>query len=142
MDPVSAIGLLASISSLLQASKATLKWLKSFKDAQKDLADLINDLSLFEEALKGFDRVFRSRQTKHNISEDVLRKAINDGTAMIKEIERRLTRVYKSEVSALRRVRFVQNKPAFDALCARIQNQCAQMHSFISLAHLFVTLLP
>lgn len=133
-----AIGLIASIATLLRASKGALDLIKSYKHAPRDLAELVHDLEVFEEALRGFDRVLRSRQTKHNISKKILRTAINDGSATIKDLENRLTQVYKTENSSFRRVRFMQNKSHFEALGKQIKSQCAQLHSFVSLAHLFV----
>ncbi|EER38664.1 ankyrin repeat protein [Histoplasma capsulatum H143] len=123
MDPVSAIGLIASIGTLLKASKGTLDLIKSYKHAPKDLFELVHDLEIFEEALRGFDRVLRSRQTKHNISEKILRTAINDGSATVKDLEKRIKQVYKTENSNLRRVRFVQNKSHFETLAKQIKSQ-------------------
>ncbi|EGE78806.2 ankyrin repeat protein [Blastomyces dermatitidis ATCC 18188] len=136
MDPVSAIGLLASVATLIKVSKGALDLIKEYKHAPRDLSELVHNLEIFEEALRGFDRVLRSRQTKHNISEKILRTAINDGFATIKDLEKRLTQVYKTENSSFRRVRFVQHKSQFEALDKQFKNQCAQLHSFISLAHL------
>ncbi|OJD18686.1 hypothetical protein AJ78_01301 [Emergomyces pasteurianus Ep9510] len=123
MEPVSAIGLIASIATLLRASKGALDLIKSYKHALRDLGELVHDLEIFEEALRGFERVLRSRQTKHNISEKVLRTAINDGSATIKDIEKRLTQVYKTENSSFRRVRFLQNKSHFETLGKQIKTQ-------------------
>lgn len=142
MDPVSAIGLLASISTLIKATKGALDLLRSFKDAERDLAELAIDLDHFNEALRGFERVFRSRQIKHNVSGDILRKAIDDGDATLAEVEKRLTQVYKSESSSLRRARFLQYKSRFAALGARIQSQSSQLHGFISLVHALVKPFP
>ncbi|KLJ05610.1 hypothetical protein EMPG_10906 [Blastomyces silverae] len=136
MDPVSAIGLLASVATLIKASKGALDLIKAYKHAPKDLSELVHDLEIFEEALKGFDRVLRSRQTKHNISEKVLRTAVNDGFATIKDLEKRLMQVYKTENSSFRRVRFIQHKSQFEALDKQLKSQCTQLHSFVSLAHL------
>ncbi|KAH8700369.1 ankyrin repeat protein [Talaromyces proteolyticus] len=136
MDPISAIGLLASISSLLKASKGVLDFLKTLKDAEKDLSQLANSVTLFEEALKGFDRVLRSRQAKHNISEEILRNAISEGFTTVRDLEKRLTQVYKTENSALRRMKWVQHKSGFENLDERIKSHCAQLHSFVSLAHM------
>jgi len=64
MDPVTVIGLVASIASLVKASKGILGMIKNFKDGDKDLAILAKDVAVFEETLKGFDRVLRSRQVR------------------------------------------------------------------------------
>ena len=61
MDPISVIGLLSSLSSLIGASKEVIDLIKSFKDGDKELIGLSNSVSLFEENLKGFKRVLRSR---------------------------------------------------------------------------------
>ncbi|PGH09492.1 hypothetical protein GX51_00597 [Blastomyces parvus] len=136
MDPVSAIGLLASIATLIRASKGALDLIKAYKHASRDLTEVVHDLEIFEEALRGFDRVLRSRQTKHNISEKILRTAINDGFSTIKDLEKRLMQVYKTENSSLRRVRFVQHKSQFEALDKQLKSQCTQLHGFVSLAHM------
>ncbi|KAL4793748.1 ankyrin repeat-containing domain protein [Aspergillus venezuelensis] len=135
MDPVSAIGLLASIATLLNASKGAVDLLRSFKHAGRDLTELASGLDLFDEALRGFHRVTRSRQARHNISEYVLQKAIDDGHATLSEVQKRLTQVYKSESSTLRRTRFLQYKSRFDALTGKIQVQTTQLNGFISLVH-------
>ena len=91
MDPVTAIGLLASVANLIQASDAILEVMKSFKDGERELLELCYDVSVFEEALKGFDRVLRSRQTRHNISGSVINSALEDGFATIQELDKRVT---------------------------------------------------
>ncbi|KAL9029778.1 MAG: hypothetical protein Q9196_002020 [Gyalolechia fulgens] len=68
MDPITALGLLASAAQLIQASNSLRRLMTSFKDAERDLRELSNDVYVFDEALKGFDRVLRSRQTRHNVS--------------------------------------------------------------------------
>lgn len=140
MDPITAIGLLASISSLIKASKSALELLKTLKDAERDLSELINSMTVFEESLKGFDRVLRSRQAKHNISEEILRNAIDDGFTTMRDLEKRLTQVQKTENSALRRIKWMQHKSGFESLDERIKGHCAQLHSFVSLAHMLVFL--
>ncbi|KAL4957555.1 ankyrin repeat protein [Aspergillus filifer] len=135
MDPVTAIGLLASIATLANVSKGAVDLLRSFKHAERDLAELASGLDLFDEALRGFHRVARSRQARHNISEDIIRKAIDEGHATLSEVQKRLTQVYKSESSTIRRTRFLQYKSRFDALTGKIQVHTTQLNGFISLVH-------
>lgn len=78
MDPVTAIGLLGSLANLIQASHSLLKIVKSFRDGERELLELFNDIAIFEEALRGFDRVLRSRQTTHNISVSVIENAFEE----------------------------------------------------------------
>ncbi|KAL4933218.1 ankyrin repeat domain-containing protein [Aspergillus undulatus] len=138
MDPVTVLGLLASISTLLKAGKGAVDLLRSFKDAVRDLTELATNLERFNESVGGFDRVFRSRQARHSISEDVLRKVIDDGRATLAEFEKRLNQVYKSESSTLRRARFLQYRSRFEAINAKIHTQSSQIHGFITLMHAFV----
>ncbi|KAL4963682.1 ankyrin repeat protein [Aspergillus stella-maris] len=135
MDPVTALGLLASISTLLKASKGALDLIQSFKDAERDFADLATNLERFHESLEGFNRVFRSRQAKHSISEAVLRKVIDEGKENMAEVEKRLNQIHKSESSTLRRARFLQYRSRLDALKTRIHTLSAQLHGFITLVH-------
>lgn len=104
MDPISVIGLLASLSSLIQASNTLLCVMKTLKDADKEILELYNDVSVFEEALEGFDRVLRSRQTRNNVSTDVIDNALQEGSATIQDLETRLVQIYKCNVSAVRRI--------------------------------------
>ena len=138
MDPITAIGLLASISSLIEASNSVLKAIKSFKDSEKDLLELFNDISIFGEALKGFDRVLRSRQIRHNISEQVINNALEEGLATIREIERRLAQISSSELSTIRRMKWVQHKASFKKLHERLKDQIVLLQSFLALAHTLV----
>lgn len=138
MDPITALGLLSSVSELIKASNSLLKLIKSFKDAEKDLVELFNDVSIFEEALKGFDRVLRSRQTRHNISGQVINSALEDAFATIQDLETRLVQMLKSEVSPMRRMKWVQHKSSIKKLHDRIKEQSAMLQSFLALAHAFV----
>ena len=138
MDPITALGLLSSVSQLIQASNSLLELLKAFKDAEKELLELFNDVSNFHEALKGFDRVLRSRQTRHNISGKVINSSIEDAFATIQEVEARLVQISKSEVSPMRRVKWVQHKSSIKKLHDRIKEQRAMLQSFLALAHAFV----
>lgn len=139
MDPITAIGLLASLSQLIQYSNDLLRLIKSFKDADKALLELFNDMSIFDEALKGFDRVLRSRQTRHNISEKVISSALEEASLTIKDLETRLLQMSKSEFSTMRRMKWVQQKSNVNKLHDRLKAQSAMLQSFLALAHAFVT---
>ena len=60
MDPVTIIGLLGSITNLVCTSKSTLELTGQFMEGKADSRTLSSDLSLFAEALTGFERVLRS----------------------------------------------------------------------------------
>ena len=138
MDPITAIGLVSSVSQLLQATGSLLELIKTFKDAEKEMVEIFNDISMFDEALKGFDRVLRSRQTKHNISGRVINSALEDAFATIHDLEMRLVQMSKSEVSPLRRMKWVQHRSSLKKLHDRIKEQRAMLQSFLALAHAFV----
>ena len=139
MDPISAIGVLASLSSLVETSNSVLVLIKSFRNGDKELLELYNDISLFNEALKGFDRVLRSRQTRHNVSEKVISNALDESSATIQDLERRLLHISNSDVSAMRRMKWVQNKSSLKKLHERLKEQCTMLQSFLALAHALVT---
>ena len=138
MDPITALGLISSVSQLIQASDSLLELIKSFKHAEKELLELFNDVAIFDEALKGFNRVLRSRQTRHNISGKVINSALKDAFATIKDLETQLIQVSKSEVSPVRRMKWVQHKSSLKKLHDRIKEQRAMLQSFLALAHAFV----
>ncbi len=138
MDPISVIGLLASLSSLIQASNTLLSVIKSLKDAEKEILELYNDVSVFEEALKGFDRVLRSRQTRHNVSTDVIDNALQEGSATIRDLGTRLAHIFGSDVSAVRRIKWAQQKSSLIKAHERLKGQNTMLQSFLALAHVFV----
>lgn len=138
MDPITALGLLSSVSQLVQASNSLLELIRSFKDAEKEVLELFNDVSIFDEALKGFDRVLRSRQTRHNISGRVISSALEEAFATIQDLQVRLVQISKSEVSPMRRMKWVQHKSSLKKLHGRIKEQSAMLQSFLALAHAFV----
>lgn len=142
MDPISAIGLLASISSLINESNSLLNVIKDLKNAEKALLELYNDISVFEEALKGFDRVLRSRQTRHNLSERVINSALKEGSVTIQDLKVRLLQIYKSDVSAVRRMKWAQHKSSLMKIHDRLKGQCTMLQSFLALAHTFSSPLP
>lgn len=139
MDPITALGLLSSVSQLIQASNSLLELMKSFKDAEKEILEICNDVLIFHEALKGFDRVLRSRQTRHNISGKVINSALEEAFATIQDLEMRLVQMSKSEVSPMRRMKWVQHKSSLKKLHDRIKEQSAMLQSFLALAHAFVS---
>ncbi|CAF9912195.1 MAG: hypothetical protein ALECFALPRED_007902 [Alectoria fallacina] len=138
MDPITALGLLSSVSQLVQASNSLLELMRSFKDAEKEFLELFNDVSIFDEALKGFDRVLRSRQTRHNISAKVISSALEEAFGTIQDLQVRLVQMSKSEVSPMRRMKWVQHKSSLKKLHGHIREQSAMLQSFLALAHAFV----
>ena len=138
MDPITALGMLASLSSLIRASISLLEVLKNFKDGDKEILDLFNDVSVFAEALKGFDRVLRSRQTNHKISTTVISKALEDASRTIQELERKLVHLSKFESTAMRRMKWVQHKSSLTKLHDRVKEQSTMLQSFLTLAHAYV----
>jgi len=139
MDPITVIGLLASLSNLIQASNSLLEIAKSFRHGDRELLELLNDVSVFEEALKGFDRVLRSRQTKHNISATVISRALEEASTTIQELESKLVDMSKSEALAVRRMKWVQHKSSLNKLHERMKDQGTMLQSFLSLAQAYVT---
>lgn len=138
MDPITAIGLLATLANLIEASNALLIIAQSFKDGDREMVELCTDVSSFEEALKGFNRVLRSRQTKHNISATVIKRALEEAFATIQELESKIIQILKFDVSAIRRMKWVQHKSSFKKLHERLKEQCTMLQSFLALAHAFV----
>jgi hypothetical protein len=138
MDPITSIGMLASIANLVGTSKEVIRLIKSFKEGEKELGELASHVSLFEENLKGFDRIFRSRQMIHRVSAETLTQAIEKSSATLKDLEKRLLQISKSDNSAVRRMKWVQNKSTLERIGDRIKGQCAMLHSLVSVAHMSV----
>ena len=142
MDPFTALGLLASLSSLIRASNSLLEVPKSFKDGDREILELFSDVSVFAEALKGFDRVLRSRQTNHRISTTVISKALEDAARTIQELERKLVHMSQFESSAMRRMKWVQHKSSVTKLHDRVKEESTILQSFLTLAHAYVAPCP
>lgn len=138
MDPVSVLGLLGALCNLLELSSKLYQIAKNFKEGDRDLLELCHDVSLFEEALKGFDRVLRSRQTNHNISTSVICEALGESTWTIQEIQSKFSHISKPEFSAVRRMKWLQNKSTVKKLHERVKTQSSMLQSFLTLAHTFV----
>ena len=139
MDPLTAIGLLASISNLIEASNSLLDVVKSFKEGDKEFSELSNDVSIFAEALKGFNRVLRSRQTNHNISASVISEALEEAARTIHQLQDKLIHMSSYESSTMRRIIWVQQKSSLTNLHRRVKNQNTMLQSFLTLAHTYVT---
>lgn len=138
MDPVTAIGLLASLCSLIEASNSLRKVIKSFREGEKEIQELCNDVAIFEEALKGFDRILRSRQAMHNISGQTIDIALQEAFVTVQNMEKRLLHISSSEVLAIRRLKWVQHKPSLKRLHERLKEQSAKLQSFLTMVHAFV----
>ena len=138
MDPISVVGLLGALCHLLEASSQLVKAVKTLKDSEKDLLELYHDISLFEEALKGFDRVLRHKGSNHNISAIVITNAIQESSYTIKELNEKLFPILKSGSSAVRRMKWLQNKSTVRKLHERVKTQSDMLQSFLVLAHTLV----
>ena len=138
MDPISIIGLLGALCDLLELSNKVYQIAKDFNEGDRDLLELCHDVALFEEALKGFDRVLRSRQTNHNISIAVISTALEESTWTIQEIQSKLSHISRSECSTVRRMKWLQSKSAVKKLHERVKTQSSMLQSFLTLAHTFV----
>ena len=135
MDPITAIGLLGSLANLIQASNEVAKLTRSFIEGDREIKELLNDVTVFQEALKGFDRVLRSRHTRHNISEVVITTAIEETTVTFEDLRDRLKDMSQYETSAVRRMRWVQKRSTLMKLQERLKGQSAILQSFLALAH-------
>lgn len=47
MDPITSIGLLASVSNLALATKDVIQLMRSFRDGEEEIGELINNVSVF-----------------------------------------------------------------------------------------------
>ena len=135
---MTAIGLLASLASLIQASHSLLTILTSLRNGDTELSELCSDVSIFAEALKGFDRVLRSRQAKHGISATIISSALERASATIQKLESRIEHISKHDISAMRRVKWVQHKSSLKSLHENLRNQSIMLQSFLILAQTFV----
>jgi hypothetical protein len=138
MDPITTIGLLGSIANLITITGEAIQLVRSFKDGESELADLSNHLALFEENLKGFDRVFRSRRVVHQISAEKVKNGIDESYATLEDLQKRLQQICRSESSTIRRMRWVQHKSSLQRINDHIKGQCAMLHSLVSVAQWFV----
>lgn len=111
---------------------------KSFKDGDTELLEHFDDVIVFEEALKDFVRVLRSRQTNHNISTTVISKALEEAFRTFQELERKLIHMSELEVSAMRRMQWVQHKSSLTKIHTRVKEQSTMLQSFLTLAHAYV----
>jgi hypothetical protein len=134
MDPITTISFVASISQLIGATREVVRLIKSFRDGEEELGDLVNLISIFEENLKGFDRVLRNSQIR--ISTETLASAINESSETLEDLEKRLLLILKTEKSTIRRLKWVQHKSAFERISERIKSRCSMLHSLVSIAHM------
>lgn len=137
MDPITAIGLLASISNLICASGEAVQLLRSFKDGEKELTGLVSQIALFEENLKGFHRIFRSPQVLHRISTETLTQVVDESSEELADLKRRLLQIQKSENSAIRRMKWIQSKAGLERINNQIKWKCSMLHSLVSMAQMY-----
>jgi hypothetical protein len=140
MDPVTIIGLVASVVSLIQASNSVLKVIGSSKGGNKNLSNLSNDVTIFSEALSGFDRVLRSRHTLHHISGSAIESMLSKSAKTIKDLEGRLVQMSSSDSSTVRRARWIQNSSAVNKLHDQLKEQNVMLQAFLSITHALVPL--
>jgi len=77
-------------------------------------------------------------QNKHNISKKIVEDALFESQATIQDLERRLLDVAKSNITAVRRMKMVQNKSGFLKIHERIKGHSSQLVNLVQIAHTFV----
>ncbi|KAL1864293.1 hypothetical protein VTK73DRAFT_5967 [Phialemonium thermophilum] len=142
MDPITVLGLVSSIVQLVEAANKVNDILRTFRDGDKELAALRDDIVAFVEALRGFDRVLRSRHTIHRVSSPVLEDVLKNSEQVVHELRDRLLQLSTSSLSAVRRARWVQHKSAVKKLHGNIREKMAMLHTFLSItqAETFLTI--
>ncbi|KAL7625834.1 hypothetical protein AAE478_005057 [Parahypoxylon ruwenzoriense] len=135
MDPVTVIGLIAAVVELVRATKSVIEVIKTVKDGDRDLSTLSHDVSMFTEALVGFDRVLRGRRTIHRISGPVIGDLLKHSTGIVEDLRTRLGQISNSGHSAVRRARWTQHKSSIKKLHRQLKEQNAMLHTFLSITH-------
>ncbi|XXH00572.1 hypothetical protein Hte_006920 [Hypoxylon texense] len=135
MDPVTIIGLAASVIQLVNTTKKLYDVIKSFKDGDKELTELANDLSIFTEALISFDRILRSKHTLHRVSGPVVKDMLGHSTRLVQELETHITQIGSSSSAALRRAKWIQHKSSVNKLHDKLKEKNAMLHTFLSITH-------
>ncbi|KAI9689626.1 MAG: hypothetical protein M1820_010147 [Bogoriella megaspora] len=133
MDPITVIGLAASVTNLIHATRSVLRVIKEIRDTEKSVSVISNDILAFSEALVGFDRVLRSRHTVHRISGPVIQNVLDNSSTVIEKMEKRLAQITSSDISAVRRARWVQHRSAINKLHDRLKEQNIMLQTFLSI---------
>lgn len=133
MDPLSIMGFVASVVQLIEAANKVNDILRTFKDGDKELAVLRDDIDAFVEALRGFDRILRSRHTIHRVSSPVLEDMLKSSTSIVVELGDRLLQLSSSTSSVVRRAKWVQHKSALKKSHDKIREKIAMLHTFLSI---------
>lgn len=140
MDPITLIGLVASVTNLVHASKSIVRVIGEFKDGNEQAINLLQDATAFAEALGGFDRILRSRHTSLHISGSVVESVLSKSTNTLKDLEDRLLQVTSSKSSTIRRVRWVQHSSGINKLHLQLKEQNTMLQTFLSIIHTLETL--
>ncbi|RYP44901.1 hypothetical protein DL769_011491 [Monosporascus sp. CRB-8-3] len=135
MEPITIIGLTASVVQLVNTAKQVLDVIKSFKDGDKELVALSHDLSVFTEALISFDRILRSKHTLHRVSGPVLEDMLGHSNELVQELETHITQIGSSSLSTIRRAKWVQHKSSINKLHAKLKEKNVMLHTFLSITH-------
>lgn len=133
MDPLSLIAFVASVGQLIEAGNKVNDILRNFKDGDKELAALREDIAAFVEALRGFDRILRSRHTIHRVSGPVLEDVLKNSKNILVELNDRLTQLSSSSSSVVRKAKWVQHKSALKKSHDKIREKIAMLHTFLSI---------
>lgn len=135
MDPITIIGLAASVVQLVNAAKKVLSVIKSFKDSEKELAALAHDLTIFTEALISFDRILRNKHTLHRVSGPVIEVLLSHSHKLLEELETYISQIGSSSLSTIRRAKWVQHKSSVRKIHDKIKEKNAMLHTFLTITH-------
>ena len=133
MDPVTVIGLVSSITQLVEVAQKVTILIQTFRNGNKELATLGQDVVAFTEALVGFERVLRSRHTLHRVSGAVLEDVLRSSTEIVTELRARMMQLSASNISAVRRAKWVQHKTSINKLHGSIREKMAMLNTFLSI---------
>ena len=135
MDPVSIIGLVATVTNLVHVSRRVVEFIQSLKNSDKAMIHLSSELCMFAEALGGFERVLRSRATIHRISKPAIDTMLENSMQTVLDLETRVKEICSSNISAIRQARWMQHASKIDKLHKRLKEQNAMLQTFLSISH-------
>lgn len=135
MDPITLIGLVASVTNLVHASRSIVQVIRNFQEANEHITSLVQDAAAFAEALGGFERILRSRHASLNVSGSVIESVLNKSTRTLKELEDRLLQIVGCKSSSIRRARWIQHMSHIKRLHTQLKEQNAMLQTFLSIAH-------
>jgi hypothetical protein len=132
MDPATATQLAASVAELIRVCKEIVQIIQEFRHGDKAITDLVHEVELFEEFLRGLRRILKHCRTSHGINAKTIETTLEHADATLLSLRKKLKPVQNTKSLAGRRLKWMLGRDDFLRLRIRVRDHNYTLGAILS----------